>query len=158
MGKHIWDAPGFFDPASGLYGLVTGTLSICAASWSKISFALTLLRITQGKLKAFVWFSIGVINLGLGAAALVLWIQCTPIRKAWDPLVAGTCWNVDVSVVVGIVGSGMYQTRVHVLPPCFCRASILTPCLPQHQRQRSICRRGRRELHQWRWYAGVGEP
>jgi len=119
MGKHIWDAPEFGTENNGLYGIVTGTLSICAASWSKTSFALTLTRLTTGRLKAFVWFSIWAVNVCLGLAALVTWISCTPIPKAWHMEMEGTCWPSNVTVIVGIIGcvcSGVLDLVLAMIP------------------------------------------
>jgi hypothetical protein len=31
-------------------------------------------------------------NVAMGLSALFIWIQCTPIEKAWNPRIAGTCF------------------------------------------------------------------
>ncbi|KAK3346864.1 hypothetical protein B0T25DRAFT_613518 [Lasiosphaeria hispida] len=71
---------------------LAGTFSIIAACWSKTSFAITILRISSGWTKAFVWFIIITVNLALGIAIAITWGQCTPFRKIWQPRIDGECW------------------------------------------------------------------
>jgi hypothetical protein len=71
--------------ASGLGGTV-------AAAWSKTSFAITLLRISNGWVKWVLWFIIISVNVALGVSGLILWIQCWPLQKLWMPDVEGACW------------------------------------------------------------------
>ena len=68
-----------------------GFASILAACWSKTSFAMTLLRITQGWTRVFVWFVIITINLTLGMTATIQWAQCTPVEKIWISDMKGKC-------------------------------------------------------------------
>jgi len=48
-----------------------GFFSIVSAAWSKTSFAITLLRISDGWTYKFIWFIIISVNLSLGLAAAV---------------------------------------------------------------------------------------
>jgi hypothetical protein len=82
--------------------LVSVTFSIIAASWSKISFAVTLLRITDGWIKWFLWVAIALINILFGLGATFFWVSCTPLEKAWTPIVSGTCWDPWIHVNMGI--------------------------------------------------------
>ncbi len=75
-----------------LYCNGAGFASILAAVWSKTSFAITLLRISDGWVRRFVWFVIITVNLVLGAAATVQWIQCWPVERLWIPSIPGECW------------------------------------------------------------------
>lgn len=73
------------------FSYVAGFFSILAAAWSKSSFALTLLCISNGWTKRLVWFVLVSVNIVLGLGALLQWIQCWPIYKLWlggD----GVCW------------------------------------------------------------------
>jgi len=107
-GKHIYDVP--FDiptiEKTILAISIGGTLSITAAIWSKTSFALTLLRLTDGWIKKFIWFCIITTNIGMGLSALFVWIQCKPIQKAWHPFMEGTCWPPEVIVKYNIFSAG----------------------------------------------------
>ncbi|GAB1315642.1 hypothetical protein MFIFM68171_05852 [Madurella fahalii] len=93
FGLHIWD----FDLRNMEHIMlptnVAGTLSITAAVWSKTSFGITLLKITDGWIKKLTWFCIISMNVAMGLSALLPWVNCTPIRKAWDLYAEGTCWD-----------------------------------------------------------------
>jgi hypothetical protein len=89
-----------------LLGTASGTPAIMGAAWSKTSFAITMLRVTEGKVKVLIWFIIVTVNLALGGSALIAWIQCTPINKGWDSDVQGTCWDPQVNVNFGIFSGG----------------------------------------------------
>ncbi len=34
----------------------------------------------------------------MGLSALFPWVNCTPVRKAWDMFAVGTCWDPKVMV------------------------------------------------------------
>jgi hypothetical protein len=85
---------------------VAGTFSIVAAIWSKTSFAFTLLRLTEGKTKTFVWFIIISMNIAMGLSALFIWVQCTPLYKSWNFMADGTCWPINVLVDYDIFSAG----------------------------------------------------
>ena len=85
---------------------VSGTFSLVAAIWSKTSFALTLLRLTEGRTRALVWFIMISMNIAMGLSAVFIWVQCTPVRKSWDPLIEGTCWSPTVITRYNIFSAG----------------------------------------------------
>ncbi|AEO64581.1 uncharacterized protein THITE_2011423, partial [Thermothielavioides terrestris NRRL 8126] len=99
FGKHFWDIDEADLLAIGLVSNVTASVSILAAVLSKTSFAVTLLRITEGYTKIAIWVIIAVMNSSMWLSALFQWIQCNPPRKTWDHSVPGTCW--DPSVMTG---------------------------------------------------------
>ncbi|KAI3324147.1 hypothetical protein HD806DRAFT_543548 [Xylariaceae sp. AK1471] len=72
--------------------LISGLFSLTAAALSKTSFALTLLRISNGWVKAAVWFAIFTINVAMGLSALFNWVQCTPVSKSFNFFLPGSCW------------------------------------------------------------------
>lgn len=90
-----------------ILGNVCASSAIMAAVWSKTSFAITLLRITDGKIKPVVWFVIVSMNLLMGVHALMPWIQCNPVSKTWNRDEPGTCWDPRVNIVYGIVAGCM---------------------------------------------------
>ncbi len=108
FGKHIQ----FVDRGNlatiGLLGQLGGTFSILSAVWSKTSFGITLLRVTEGKTKVFVWFVIVSMNVAMGLSALFTWIQCSPVAKNWEVTLPGFCWDHRVNVAYGIF-SGAYS-------------------------------------------------
>jgi hypothetical protein len=100
----------------GLIGNFSGLFAILAAMFSKISFALTLLRITESRIRILLWFIITSVGLALGGSALIAWIQCTPISRNWDFTVEGTCWNHQVYIAYGAAAGGLLDPcRFHLL-------------------------------------------
>lgn len=85
-GYHIWDLP--LDKYPSYLKMLkvinlAGTFSLTAAIWSKTSFALTLLRLTEGWMRASVWFIIISSNIAMGLSALFIWVQCSPVERSW---------------------------------------------------------------------------
>lgn len=72
--------------------LGAGFAALLTAAWSKTSFALTLLRISNGKIKTFLWFVMITVNAVLAVSAAFQWVQCWPLQRLWDFRVAGVCW------------------------------------------------------------------
>ncbi|OIW31929.1 hypothetical protein CONLIGDRAFT_572094 [Coniochaeta ligniaria NRRL 30616] len=106
FGKRGYEIP--FDNFGTLIvvGLLSVTFDIIGQAWSKTSFAITILRISEGKLRVFIWFAIISMNVLLGLGAMSFWVQCSPIEKSWNPLVPGVCWDPRVAIVYGIFASG----------------------------------------------------
>ncbi|KAI6088559.1 hypothetical protein F4821DRAFT_268795 [Hypoxylon rubiginosum] len=88
----------------GLRDHIVGFLYLFAIAWSKTSFAVTLLHIVKGKLRAVIWAIIVSTNVLLMMAAFSFIFQCRPIEKLWDPMVPGTCWP-DMNSVVSMLAS-----------------------------------------------------
>ncbi len=94
-GHHTWDISPSEFKVLPLLSDISGTFSILAAVWSKTSFAVTLLRITQGWTRVAVWLAIISMNLAMHLTALLVWIQCSPVQKPWIPQTPGTCFPID---------------------------------------------------------------
>ncbi len=109
-GKHTWDVFAQYSPEVMTLGFrlvaVAGTFSITAAIWSKTSFAITLLRLTEGKWKLLLWFIIVSMNIAMGLSALFPWVSCTPIDKAWNMMEPGTCWPGYIITYYDIFSAG----------------------------------------------------
>ncbi|KAK1751933.1 hypothetical protein QBC47DRAFT_306866 [Echria macrotheca] len=73
-----------------------------AIVWTKTAFAVTLLRLTEGPTKAFVWFIIISTNIAMAVGAMAIWIQCTPLAKGWDRTLDGTCWGAETVIIIWI--------------------------------------------------------
>jgi hypothetical protein len=114
-GLHIWDMKP--DPAIGVEMLkvinASGTLSLIAAVWSKTSFALTLLRLSDGCtwMRMVLWFIMITMNIAMGLSALFIYVQCTPIERSWNFFIPGTCWPISVLVNYDIFSAGMSPER-----------------------------------------------
>ena len=57
-------------------------------------------------MKFFLWFAIININISFGIGALLFWIDCEALQKAWNPLTKGVCWDVSVHIISAFVVSG----------------------------------------------------
>ncbi|KAK4240614.1 hypothetical protein C8A03DRAFT_31321 [Achaetomium macrosporum] len=80
--------------------LFAGFFSVLAAAWSKTSFAVTLLRLSQGWMKAVIWVIIITMNTIMGTAMLFMWIKCRPFAKIWDGSIEGWCIDPNKIVVL----------------------------------------------------------
>ncbi|KAB5523063.1 hypothetical protein GE09DRAFT_1229810 [Coniochaeta sp. 2T2.1] len=114
-GKHIYAVPPSDLSGVALMLNVTGTLSILAAVWSKTSFALTLLRLLQGRMRVFVWFVIVSCNVVMGLNALFGWVRCSPPSKSWNINEPGKCWEPHVYVNFGMFAAGYSAAMDFVL-------------------------------------------
>jgi hypothetical protein len=102
FGKRTIDIPIENQATIALGVSVVASISSFSATLSKISFGLTLLRLTTGKLRWFVWFCIVTLFIFVIPSALFTWIQCRPVAKAWDPTVEGVCWPASITINYGI--------------------------------------------------------
>jgi hypothetical protein len=84
----------------------SGFFAILAAMWSKTSFAITMLRITDGWTKKFVWFIIISVNAIMGFGAMSTYIQCTPLEKLWRPAMEGKCWTKEFIIAYNKMSAG----------------------------------------------------
>jgi hypothetical protein len=100
-----------------LVGQLSITFTICSSCWSKVSWAITLLRVSDGKLKKFIWFAIVGMVVLFFFPAILYWVQCTPLEKAWRPLTPGTCLDAQYAIVAGIVASGLSPPTPALQPP-----------------------------------------
>ncbi len=111
-GKHTWDIFGQYPADIMNLGFrllnVAGTFSVTAAIWSKTSFAVTLLRLTETERhwKLALWFIIVSTNIAMGLSALFPWVSCTPVDKAWNMMTPGTCWPGYIIVYYNIFSAG----------------------------------------------------
>ena len=121
-GKHGYDMDlGNINTVAAV-GLTSMTFAIVAQAWSKTSWALTLLRVSESKwMTYFIWFAIVSMNVLFGIGALLFWVQCKPLEAAWHPLVKGECGDPHLNVHYGIFVSSMFcppLTRTAFLRVC----------------------------------------
>ncbi|KAK3372343.1 putative integral membrane protein [Podospora didyma] len=103
FGLHIYEVPLENMATLGLISNISGFTSVIAVDLSKTSFAITLLRLTDGKLRWLVWFIIVVLNLTQMMSAVFFWASCDPPAKIWNPMLEGTCWPASFSIISGLV-------------------------------------------------------
>ena len=94
---HYYDLTVAAKDAVSLWSIAAGFGSILAACWSKTSFAISLLRISDGRTRLFVWFIIVSVNLVFASIGVVQWVQCWPVKKQWHAdMKEGWCLADDV--------------------------------------------------------------
>ncbi len=106
LGKHIYDVPPANLSNISFLGNFTGTFSILAAVWSKTAFAITLLRLMRGRMRAFIWFLIITVNIAMSLNAIFVWLRCMPVAKTWNPYLEGVCWAPQVYPIFGMCAAG----------------------------------------------------
>jgi hypothetical protein len=102
FGKFTKDIPQENLATIALGSSVVASISCFASTLSKISFGITLLRLTSGKIRWSVWFCIITLFIIMIPSALLNWIQCSPSAKAWDASVKGVCWPAYITINYGI--------------------------------------------------------
>jgi hypothetical protein len=95
---------------------ISSCIGILGAASSKTSFAVTLLRLTDGWTKKLVWAIIISMNVIMLANAILSVASCNPPQKIWNPTITGTCWNpLTYSVFAGAY-SGAMDIFLSLLP------------------------------------------
>lgn len=94
--------------------VIATVFSVMGASWSKTSFAIMLLRITQGTIKYVIWFIMISMNLILTFNAILQFVWCQPAYVAWNSGQGGTCWSRDV-IVSYSVAAASYSAAMDIL-------------------------------------------
>lgn len=122
MGHHSYDIS---NPNPTKWILILdsrATATLTALAWTKTAFAVSLLRLTMDKTKAFVWFLIVTLNIAMIFSAMVPWIQCEPVSKRWHFELEGHCWPGGVGIKIWIATgalSSLYDFILAVLPWSF---------------------------------------
>ncbi|KAK3995538.1 96ca82bc-67f3-4b3a-ab36-ffe7d8f40fbe [Cladorrhinum sp. PSN332] len=98
-GKHFHDMAPENVPTMRFVAVFAGFFSVFAASLSKTSFALTLMRLSHGWLRFAICVIMVTINIVLGSAMISMWAKCTPVQKIWIDEVEGTCISGETIVV-----------------------------------------------------------
>jgi hypothetical protein len=87
------------------------TIYTVAIALSKISFGLTLLRLTDGWTRLYVYFAMATLAIFAVPATIIPWVQCKPLAKTFVDFIPGTCGNKQPSVVYG-----RFQASEHTVP------------------------------------------
>ena len=82
----------------GIQSTTSGFMSVLAVACSKTSFAITLLRLTDGWTKWFILVLIVILNVSQGISAVFFWVSCNPPAKTWNYVLPGECWPASVTV------------------------------------------------------------
>ncbi|PVH96838.1 hypothetical protein DM02DRAFT_686833 [Periconia macrospinosa] len=119
LGKHVLDIPlANFDQIM-VYGASGLTLSIVAINMSKISFGITLFRLTTGWPRHYICFSIVTLVIFAFPPAIMPWVLCKPIAKAFIDIIPGTCIDRTPSIKFAqfqAIWSGIIDVSFAFLP------------------------------------------
>ncbi|KAF5695334.1 integral membrane protein pth11 [Fusarium denticulatum] len=102
FGKDQSDVDPAVVPTIALTGTIFGIFGVLSASWSKSSFALTLIRLVDGWMSWFLWFLIISTNIIMDLVIVFSFVKCTPAEKVWHSSLPGTCWNPMVATYYNI--------------------------------------------------------
>jgi hypothetical protein len=83
------------------FGAAELTIYTIAIALSKISFGLTLLRLTDGWTRLAVYFAISTLAIFAIPATVIPWVQCTPLAKTFVDFIPGHCMNKRPSTMYG---------------------------------------------------------
>ncbi|KAK1985750.1 hypothetical protein LZ30DRAFT_649211 [Colletotrichum cereale] len=96
-----------FTPHMHTLSSVNVVINSVALALSKTSFAVTMLRISSGRCKVFIWFLIISMNAVLATGAVASWIAaCDRPADSYEAVLPGACWRVQESVVMAMVSNG----------------------------------------------------
>ncbi|KAH7026684.1 uncharacterized protein B0I36DRAFT_366216 [Microdochium trichocladiopsis] len=101
FGKHALDVPFKSLNTLAIIGAAGLTISILGMLAAKISFAVTLLHLTKDLWKWanwLIWFMISTLIITAIPAAVLPWVQCTPLAKTFVDFLQGKCINKAHSV------------------------------------------------------------
>ncbi|KAI1173684.1 hypothetical protein F4777DRAFT_580684 [Nemania sp. FL0916] len=77
--------------------IISGVVRI-STNLARVSFAITLLRLSNKKEKRFVWFAIITLLTVITPSVILPFVTCRPYEKIFDPSIPGTCIGNGVSV------------------------------------------------------------
>jgi hypothetical protein len=85
------------------------TFGLFSVPLSKVSFCITLLRLTViSWQKNLLWFIIVTVQITFYACAIITLVQCDPPQKLWDTTLPGKCWDNRIAIYSGIFVGGKY--------------------------------------------------
>ncbi|KAF5013959.1 hypothetical protein FDECE_88 [Fusarium decemcellulare] len=80
-------------PEIALVATINGVFCVFAATWSKTSFALTLIRLQGGWMNTLLWAVIVLMNIIMDLVIVFSFVKCTPAQKVWHSNMPGKCWD-----------------------------------------------------------------
>ena len=67
---------------------------------------MTIWRLSDGWMRYLVVGLIISMNMAMGVSALLPWVQCRPINKAWNPRIPGECNDAHPIIYYNISSGG----------------------------------------------------
>jgi hypothetical protein len=97
---------------------VISSLTCVASAASRISFGVSLLRLTTGWWRRFVWFIIVVLFLTMVPAAVSSWMKCAQETRVSDNS-PGPCWDhsaLQAYVIFHSASNSMLDVALALIP------------------------------------------
>ncbi|KAG9196974.1 hypothetical protein G6514_002716 [Epicoccum nigrum] len=101
------------------FGAAELTIYTIAIALSKISFGLTLLRLTDGWSRIVVYVAISTLAIFAIPATIIPWVQCVPLSKTFVDFIPGHCINKRPSTIYGqfqAIWSALMDVCLAMLP------------------------------------------
>ncbi|KAF2997634.1 hypothetical protein E8E13_004741 [Curvularia kusanoi] len=98
FGKHALDINFDHLDKIAFYGATGLTISTFAITLSKISFGVTLIRLTDGWPRMYVFFTMVTLAIFSIPTATLPWVLCKPLSKTFVDILPGTCMDKGPSV------------------------------------------------------------
>ncbi len=96
----------------GILSNISGFTSVLAVALSKTSFALTLLRLTDGWMKWFIIALIVLLNTTHLVSVATFWLSCNPPAKTYNYMLPGECWPTSVTVNYSFFVGGNWANKL----------------------------------------------
>lgn len=77
--------------------IVSGVVRL-STNLARVSFAITLLQLSNEREKLFIWFAIGSLLAVTTPSIILPFVSCQPYSKIFDPSIPGTCIDEGASV------------------------------------------------------------
>ncbi|KAJ3539443.1 hypothetical protein NM208_g5495 [Fusarium decemcellulare] len=101
-------------PEIALVATINGVFCVFAATWSKTSFALTLIRFQGGWMNTLLWVVIVLMNIIMDLVIVFSFVKCTPAQKIWHSNLPGKCWDPLVATYYNIF-AGAFSGAIDLL-------------------------------------------
>ena len=102
----------------GIQSNISGFTSLIAVVWSKTSFGITLLRLSDGWMRWFIIVLLVLLNITHYISAIFFWVSCNPPAKTWDFTREGECWPAHVTVNYSLFVGGKSFLPLWLLGLC----------------------------------------
>lgn len=91
------------------YNWISQPFGVMASAFGKASVAFLVLRIIGPNTvwrKWFVYANVALYMLVSISSCIIIFVQCTPSRALWEPVVEARCWNPTINANYSVFQSG----------------------------------------------------
>lgn len=108
IGNHTRDLSPSQLKQAAIWEFIPRTAFVLASMFTRLSISCFLLRIfaVDKRWRWSLYFTMCFIVLTSIPSAFLLFAQCRPTRKLWNPMVPGVCWAPATSAAIGLTFNG----------------------------------------------------